>query len=192
MKLEKKLRAILVAVSLLGGLGVALAQPAPDGPRESAAVGIQSPEANLTPEAMQQEATRAVPGMEQAGQTIRGQLEQAREKRDVVKVLCLNDKLNQVDVAMRSARDRLAALNSAVTRRDAEQARHEYRVVVVLKDRIRALVQEANQCIGEETGFVGDSRVTVEIDPAVPQTDTTEFPEEPIVNVPPMINSPTQ
>ena len=41
------------------------------------------------------------------------QLRVTREGRDVVKSLCLNDKLNQVDVAKRTAKDRQAALKAA-------------------------------------------------------------------------------
>ena len=47
-------------------------------------------------------------------------LEESRQKRDVVKTLCLNDKLSQHDVAVRSARDRKTALQDAVRRGDRE------------------------------------------------------------------------
>ena len=61
----------------------------------------------------------------------------------------------------------------------------------MLRDRVRALVSEANQCIGEETDFLGDSRVIVEIDPNIPDTDPTEFPENPLISTPPVLSSPT-
>jgi hypothetical protein len=38
----------------------------------------------------------------------------------VVKSLCLSDKLSQIDVATRSARDRQTALQAAAQRNDAE------------------------------------------------------------------------
>ena len=63
--------------------------------------------------------------MDQASGTISRMLEQARTARDVVKTLCLNDKLSQVDVAIRSAKDRKSALQAAVgeERSGAQQSR---------------------------------------------------------------------
>jgi len=47
--------------------------------------------------------------IDQASGTARRQLDSARQDHDVVKSLCLNDKLSQVDVAGRSAKDRQGA-----------------------------------------------------------------------------------
>ncbi len=79
-----------------------------------------------------------------------------------------------------------------MTRNDADRAKHEFTIVQVLKDRSSALVSEANQCIGEETGFIGESTVTVSIDPNIPDTDTTTFPNDPLVSQPPTLSSPTK
>jgi hypothetical protein len=40
----------------------------------------------------------------------------------------------------------------------------------------RALEAQVQQCIGEETGFVGDSNITVAIDPALPGAVPSNFP----------------
>ena len=63
--------------------------------------------------------------------------------------------------------------------------------IQVLRDRVRSLVAEANQCIGEETGFIGESQVTVQIDPTIPD-DPSAYPNDPIISQPPVIASPTQ
>ena len=120
-------------------------------------------------------------------------LEQARAQRDVVKVLCLNDKLNQIDVAVRSAADHVSSLELAAGRKDLDRSRPRLRLVQVLRDRVKGLVIEANQCIGEETGFVGESTVKVEIDPTIPE-DPSQYPDVPIETVvvtPPPTASPT-
>src|SRR5208282_5107119 len=96
---------------------------------------------------------------------VRRQLERARTARDVVKSLCLNDKLSQIDVAGRTAKDRQSALQAAVQRGDQELANHEFTIMTVLRQRAEQLVAEANQCLGEEVAFVGQTQVTVEIDP---------------------------
>jgi hypothetical protein len=124
-------------------------------------------------------AKASLPAMDRSAAVVRRQLTNAREQKDVVKALCLNDKLNQVDLAIRTATDRAGDLESAVNANDVERARHQYTVVQVLKDRVSTLVSEANQCIGEETGFVGESAVTVQIE-GVPNTDPTEPQNNPV------------
>ena len=185
MKMGGKIRGLWIAFAVIGALGVAVAQEAPPVTQPA-----EEPAA-LTPAEMVVQAKGFLPQMDRSATAVRRQLSLAREQKDVVKALCLNDKLNQIDVALRSAKERMAPLRSAVGRKDADRARHEFTVIQVLRDRIRALVAEANQCIGEETGFVGDSRVTVDIDPSIPQTDPSEFPEDPLVSDPPVLSSPT-
>jgi hypothetical protein len=147
----------------------------------------------LSPQDELTQAEATIARMDQAGGTVRRQLEQARQARDVVKTLCLNDKLSQIDVANRSARDRQGALQAAVQRNDVELANHEFTILTVLKQRADQLTAEANQCIGEEIAFVGQTQVVTEIDPNVPGDDTTAFPptEPPIITVPPPPVSPT-
>jgi hypothetical protein len=151
----------------------------------------------MTPSQMRTESAKFLPRMEQGGQTVRRQLEQAREQRDVVKVLCLNDKLTQIDVAIRSVRERLQSLVAAAEREEVERTRHEFTVIQVLRDRVRALAQEANLCVGEELGMVGDAKITFEVDPSMPNDDPTQVPSDPVntgdpvVSEPPVVNSPT-
>jgi hypothetical protein len=193
---KNSLRLGIVGFVALSGFGIAAAQTASE---NSGVVTLQGSsdikeETNLTPAQMRAAANQYLPAMEQSAQTIRRQLEQARESRDVVKVLCLNDKLNQVDVALRSTRDRVQSLSSAADRNELERSRHEFTVVQVLRDRVRALSQEASQCIGEETGFIDEPKVRVEIDPAIPKQDATVVPVDPtpIFVPPPPVISPTR
>jgi hypothetical protein len=83
----------------------------------------------------------------------------------------------------------MAGLESAVSQNDAERSKHQFTVLQVLRERVTTLVSEANQCIGEETGFVGESNVTVEVDPNIPDTDPSEFPTDPIISNPPILSS---
>lgn len=194
MRLSKNtFRFVVVACLVAGGFGVAAAQTSAgaDGGGAVLPAVDSSAEVNLSPAQMRATANQYLPTMEQSAQTIRRQLEQARESRDVVKVLCLNDKLNQVDVALRSTKDRIQSLSGAVERNEAERSKHEFTVIQVLRDRVRALSQEASQCIGEETGFIDEPKVRVEIDPAIPKQDPTVLPQEPIISPPPVFTPPT-
>jgi hypothetical protein len=131
-------------------------------------------------------------GIERAAESIQRQLQSARKERDVVRVLCLNDKLNQVDVALRSAKDRVSLLVAAAERNDADRTRHEYTVLAVLEDRVRALVSESSQCVGEETGFIGEAEVSVSIDPNLPDGNAGLGSETYALPAPPNISSPIE
>jgi hypothetical protein len=133
--------------------------------------------------------------MEQVATTVRHQLEQARAAHDVVKTLCLNDKLSQIDVAIRSARDRQQALQAAAQRNDVEMANHEFTILTVLNQRAVQQGAQANQCIGEEYAFVGQTQVTAEVDPTLPGESTTEFPpptDGTLIPTPPVPVSPSK
>jgi hypothetical protein len=177
MSISKIIPAGLLCL-LLGGLGVASAQTSTPNVTPDTTPATSSGTEAVTPEQMRSQAQTFLPQMDQATQAVRRQLEQSRESRDVVKVLCLNDKLNQIDVAIRAARDRMPVLTAALDKNDAENSRHEFAVLQVLRDRVRTLVQESNQCIGEEAGFVGESKVIVNIDPGIPSNDSTQFPTD--------------
>lgn len=188
MTSTNKLIPAALVVLTLGGLGIASAQNATSAASTtSPGAAPASNPAEVTPQQMRIQAQTFLPQMDQSAQTVRRQLEQSRESRDVVKVLCLNDKLNQIDVAIRAARDRMPALVAALDKNDTDNSRHEFAVLQVLRDRVRTLVQESNQCIGEEAGFVGESKVIVAIDPGIPSNDQTILPpqQDTIISLPP-------
>ena len=138
----------------------------------------------LTPQQMLAKANEHIARVDQASRSIRQQLTLARQERDVVKTLCLNDKLNQINVALASANERHRALEALVTANDVDRAKHEFTIITVLRSRVETLVAEANQCIGEELGYVGESSVTVDIDPEIPDTDPAGFPGDPFTGGP--------
>jgi len=177
----------------LTGVGAAIAQEdstnPPDGTPVREVKGGQ--DVNLTPNQMLERVRTHVPEMEKLRATVSEQLAEARKKKDVVKALCLDDKVKQMKLATDTAKDRVVDLTSAVSQNDPDRSKHEFTVIQVLRERVQTLVTEAQQCIGEETGFIGESDVTVEIDPAVPDTDPSDFPDDPLVSDPPVLSSPT-
>ncbi len=178
-------------MSVVAAMSAADAQPAGNaGGQQAPEVAVQNVE-SLTLGQMKALASKYLKAMGQDSATIRRMLSEAREKRDVVKVLCLDDKLNQADVATRSAGDRKPNLDAAAKSNDKDQGKHEFTVIQTLRERVKSLVAEANQCIGEETGFVGDTEVTVDVDPTIPD-DPSNFPDDPLISQPPPVSSPTQ
>ncbi len=180
MRIHATLRWTAVTAFVLAAAGPATAQSA-GGTATGAAdaqVGFQRTQ-KLAPADELAQADAIIAHMDQSSNTVRRQLESARAARDVVKTLCLNDKLSQIDVATRSARDRQAALQAAVQRNDAELADHQFTVLTEHRRRAEQLTAEANQCIGEEVAFVGQTQVTVQVDPNIPNTDTTTVDPNP-------------
>jgi hypothetical protein len=180
-----------LAVVTLTGVGVAVAQeggePTPAAPR-SVSGGA---DVSLTPPQMLTRVRSMVPQMDLQRGIVVGQLAEAKKRKDVVKALCLDDKSKQMKLATDTAKDRVLDLTASVTQNDADRSKHEFTVIQVLHERVQTLVAEAQQCIGEETGFVGNSDVVVDIDSAIPDADPSGFPDDPLVSEPPVLSSPT-
>jgi hypothetical protein len=188
MRFRSSLKWLLAGAVVVLAAGSAVAQqPAAAGGGGDAQVGSQRA-ATLSPAQMAAETDASIGRMQQAATVVRHQLASAREARDVVKVLCLNDKLSQIDVAIRSGQERKAALASAVQRNDAELAGHQFTIVTVLRQRVEQLTVEANQCIGEELSFVGKTEVVTQVEPGMPGEDQTQYPptDPTLVSAPPV------
>ena len=183
--------AALLAVGI--GQSVASAQ-ATDEPAPPPAEGVGetpglSKQVTLSPQEQLTAANTYLANMESIRASIRRDLEDAREQRDVVKTLCLNDKLNQIDVALRSAGERQRALELAAGRGDKDLSNHEFTILSVLHQRAQQLDAEAKQCIGKEVGFVGESSVTLDVDPNLPFDDPTDYPDTIFILEPPQCAS---
>jgi hypothetical protein len=120
-------------------------------------------------------------------------LDRARQERDIIKVNCLNDKLTQIDVTLRSAREHQELLQTAVSINNDGQRNHEFQLMTIFRQRAEGLEAEARQCIGEDTGtFDRDTRLTLLVDPNIAEQDTTTLtpdmltPERPLVSSPVM------
>ncbi len=194
--LQKRVKWIIAAAVLAVTAGAGAQPSSPGTPATppvaaDAQVGFQRP-AQLSPQAQLAEADVIIAKMEGGVAGLRKMLDEARQKRDVVKTLCLNDKLSQHDVAIRSARDRKTALQAAVARNDAELSNHEFTILTVLKGRTEQLRGEANQCIGEEAAFVGATAVEMTVSDTVPPLEPEyQGTNDTIVSGPPISASPT-
>jgi hypothetical protein len=188
MRIPSVLKWSIVVGVVAVAAGTAMAQPSSGGggQQNNGQVPFQR-KTSLSPQEQVQESTKHVARMEGAAQGVRKMLAEARQQRDVVKTLCINDKVSQIDVALRSAKDRHQQLQDSVKRNDTDLSNHHYTIVTVLRQRAEQLVAEANQCIGEESAFVGDTKTTVQIDPQIPPD---EAPYPPVVAPPSVIGPP--
>lgn len=181
----------VAAFALLIGLGIADAQAQAQGgvaPAPDATVGLTQ-QVTLSPAEEVAQSEAFLNRMDASRTGVRRQLETARAQRDVVKTLCLNDKLNQLDVAIRSARERRQSLEAAAHRSDSDLSNHEFTILRVLRERSDQLTAEANQCIGQEVAFVNDSAVTSTIDPGIPEDPSGMGPVVSTIIEPPACTS---
>ena len=181
-----------LAVVTVTGVGVAVAQEGKDSPSAAAKDVSGGADVGLNPTQMLERVRAVVPEMEQTRGVVAGQLSEAKKKKDVVKALCLDDKVKQMKLATDTAKDRVVDLTSSVSQNDPDRSRHEFTVIQVLRERVQTLLAEAQQCIGEETGFIGNTEVLVNVDPALPEADPSDFPDDELVSDPPVLSSPTQ
>lgn len=192
-----KSRALYTSI-LLGAAAVvagsfAIAQPAASA--EPLAAGSPGEKQDVaqpqSPQQVLQRARLTVDKMEATADNISRMLRIAREEKDVVKTLCLDDKLNQIDVAARAASDRLAIIEAEVASGSTERLSHDEDVISALGDRGDELSVEGNQCIGEESRGDGNSELKVTVDPAIPQGDVATQPTPAIISQPPQAASAT-
>ena len=181
-----------LAVVTVTGVGAAVAQEGAAPPAPAAKDISGGKDVSLSPPQMLERVRAIVPEMDQTRGVVAGQLAEAKKKKDVVKALCLDDKVKQMKLATDTAKDRVVDLTSSVSQNDPDRSRHEFTVIQVLRERVQTLLAEAQQCIGEETGFIGNTDVVVDVDPALPDADPSDFPDDELVSDPPVLSSPTQ
>ncbi len=131
-------------------------------------------------------AEAAVARVDGAKARVRHMLDEARREKDVVKTVCLSDKLAQLQVASKSMRDRTSSLKSAITRGDIDLANHETSVLAVLRQRGEVLEGEASVCIGEPILRAGSFDSKVYVDPNIAPVDPGLPGESIVVIVPPL------
>jgi hypothetical protein len=188
--LNKPVAIACLSFVVVTGVGAALAQQGGGVPAGAPTEIKGGADVNLSPQQMLERSRLLIPEMDKSRGLVAGQLTEAKKKRDVVKALCLDDKVKQIKLATDTAKDRVVDLGSAVSQSDGDRSKHEFTVINVLRERVQTLVAEAQQCIGEETGFVGNTDVVVEVDPALPNADPSDFPDDELISEPPVLSSP--
>jgi hypothetical protein len=169
MRFGTGLKWVGVGAFVILAAGSATAQPSGGGAPAggNAQLGFEKKQ-QLTPQEAAAQAATILARLDQAASTVRHQLDSARQQRDIVKSLCLSDKLSQIDAAARSCRDRNTALQAAVQRNDIELSNHEFTIMSVLGQRGNQLIAESNQCIGQDMSFVGQTEVSTEVSNTLP------------------------
>jgi len=109
------------------------------------------------------QASTSVWTMESASRRARAVLQRARRRGEAKEVVCADESLSRVDMALRVGREHAVLLNDAWSRGDAPTARGELTRVAAAADAARAASAQAEYCIDEPRPPAGTTvRVIVE------------------------------
>ncbi len=180
---------VFVFLGAMATIGLANAQNAPQG-NGNAEVRTERV-AQLSGADQLREAGAVIETMNGQRRQVSDLLDRARQERDIIKVNCLNDKLTQIDVTLRSAREHQDLLQTAVSINNDGQRNHEFQLMTIFRQRAQNLEAEARECIGEDTGtFDRDSRNTFIVDPNIADQDTTTLTPDMLTPDRPLVSSP--
>lgn len=186
-----------VAVAVLLAAVTVFAEDATPPKVAAEAVPAETPPAarpsGMSAEEQQAQSTKFLVEMRATETHVAKLAERARNDKDLIKLNCLNDKLLQIKGNLRIAEQTSQLLSVAAARGDAAARDHEFSKITITYQKVSVLGQEAEGCVGEEVAYVGEARVTVEIDPNVAGAgDPTEQEPEPLPTIRPPVASPVE
>ncbi len=187
-------RWVLVGLFAAGALqiGVASAQTPQGSTANGRGVEIGSERtAVLSPAQQLQRSRQVIDMISGIRRRVSDMLDRARQERDIIKANCLDDKLTQIDVTLRSAREHNDLLQTAVETNNDGQRNHEFSLITIFRQRVESLDAEARQCVGEEaSGFGRGTTLTVQVNPNIPQRDNAYYPADTYTPERPLTTSP--
>jgi len=144
----------------------------------------------LTPQDMQNQGREYFRTMNETLKHIQTLQDTARRQKDIIKLNCVTDKLVQAKVNINISEQAMNSMQESIARADEGGRTHEFTRLTIVNQKVTMLGAEAENCIGEDLSFVGATKVDVEIDPNIPQTDPTQpgLPTTDINRPPPSSN----
>lgn len=137
----------VIGLILLLGMGVAIAQP---------------PSPDLLDK--QQKANDIIERLKIDRENTYKNFKDAQSNKDLLKSICVYDKLQQIDVAISSFKERFISFNEALQSNNSDLAEHELNILTLLGSRANQFVQEAQQCIGASSYLTtNNSSVTFQV-----------------------------
>jgi hypothetical protein len=164
-------------VALALGLSVQAAQPASGGasPASSDAAAGEAAVTADDAETLLLKARQMQVSIAQVADGLSESLREARENKDVVREVCLDDKLNQADVAAETAQDRVSSMVAATAAGDLATVQRDFVVVSALSESADELRATGDRCLGEEQSkpMADGKPLELTIDPLIPTQETT-------------------
>ncbi|MCA9524831.1 MAG: hypothetical protein KC549_00865 [Myxococcales bacterium] len=105
-------------------------------------------------------------------------LKSARERKDILQVNCVNDKLSAIKGLLKISEEAQANLKEAARQEDEELVNHEFTKISIAGIRVENFRVEVEGCVGEASQYTGETVVDTYIDPNIRSDDPTEEPPE--------------
>ncbi|MEW5850342.1 MAG: FecR family protein [Myxococcota bacterium] len=151
------------------------AAPAPEGEpagesgpgakKEDPALRLRDDLSTRSPEQMLADNERAMAEMRDALKVTLDLLSKARLKKDIVLLNCVNERLTQIKGVLKVAEEASTALQEHAAAGQDSEARVAYSKIVLAKERIATLRVQAQNCVGAEGYYGGETEVVTDIDP---------------------------
>jgi hypothetical protein len=172
---------VLLTTMLVTSTVFAQEAPPPAAAPEGAGAGAQvdisvKQRPTLTADEMVAQGREYFKSMQDVLKRIQMLQDQSKRQKDIIRLNCVTDKLVQGRVNVNIAEQSMASLQESIARADEGGRTHEFTRLTIVNQKVLVLGAEAENCIGEDLSFVGATRVDVEIDPNIPQTDPTQPP----------------
>jgi hypothetical protein len=116
-------------------------------------------------------------------------LGEARSTKDVQQLNCINEKLTQIKGLLRIAEQASVKMFQAIAERADDVTNGEFTKMTVASQKVHVLRAEADQCVGEQSIYAGDTEVQVEINPDIRAGDPTATPPPGIAPITPPVAS---
>lgn len=152
-----------IAIFLLVGIfsvSVVGADNAEDASPENAAVAIDESksEAEMLPYVNNQ-----LKESKHIEMSVKSMIDNARKEKDTVRILCIDDKLTQIQALLKAIDNRIETLNVALDAKDSGTARHQFVILQVSFNKINSLRVQADACVGNDDIVIGASESEVSI-----------------------------
>lgn len=156
----------LVGAASLSASAQSETPPPPAAPVQTPPVSFgytrSAEDANLPPAELVARSNVHLTRMREVLKTVFKYLEDAREKRDVIKLNCVNEKLTAIKGLLKVSEQADVSMQEALARRDEEAGRYEYDKVSIARGRVDSLLSESEACVGELSVYAGDTIVEVQ------------------------------
>ncbi len=167
--------AAITVTSVLVGDGLLRAQPSPQ-PDEASEASEASEDSSqlpditkpapdqvtLAPADMLADAERLIDDMRATLTRAVEVQTQAREKKDIIRLNCVNDKVMQIKELLNIADEARNELMAAVTAGDEDTRYHHHNQVKIASESATSLLADTDACVGEELSFLGPTDVDAE------------------------------
>ena len=113
---------------------------------------------------------------------------QARSAKDMIRLNCLNSKLEQVKGLLKISEAASMSMYEGMAEADEDKVNNQYTRIALARYKSQRLQVEANECVGAKAVFTGNTVIDVTIDDDVSGDDPTA-PLPPVVGTVPPVSS---